>query len=118
MRNIFDSFILISSILLINTSVTGQSLQSIGIKTGVAVSNQTWEYIAIEEEINKNYLCGFYTAVSAEFFNFKYACLLLDAGYCRKGSTEKIEITTNDIPEGTGEFTNYDTKINFRMPRI
>ena len=52
--------------------VNGQIIKSVGIKGGISVANQTWNYKAINFTPNKDSRIGFYSAVSLELLQLKY----------------------------------------------
>ena len=93
--------------------VNGQVVKSIGIKGGVSVASQTWHYKSTDLTLKKDNRIGFYSAITLEFFKSKYLSLTTDFSYCEKGSTEKIQNTTVDMPEGDGTYKTYDTKFGY-----
>src|SRR5688572_33200026 len=82
----------------------GQVLKSIGLKGGMSMASQNWNYNAESITMNTHNRKGFYSTVSLEFLKSKYLSLTTDVGYCAKGSTEEVAETTNDLPEGDGTF--------------
>lgn len=99
--------------LLTVTLVSGQVIQSFGIKSGLSIANQTWYYKSLNLTLKKHYRQGFYSVVTLDFLQSKYFNITTDIGYCQKGNREKIANTTVNMPEGDGTYKNYDTKFNY-----
>ena len=91
----------------------GQVLKSIGLKGGVSVANQDWNYKSTTYTLNTENRNGFYSALTFEFLKSKYLSLSTDLGYCAKGSATEVMNTTNDLPEGDGTYETYDTKFDY-----
>src|SRR5687768_16875618 len=105
--------LLILSILSITIHVNGQALKSIGVKCGMSVANQTWNYEPFDITLKRDYRNGFCGSVMMEFFESNYLSLVTDIGYCAKGNSDKVLNTTTDMPEGNGTYKKYDTKFNY-----
>jgi opacity protein-like surface antigen len=109
MKRILILLLALTSSLIAN----GQVLKSIGIKGGMSIASQNWDYSPESITMNTDSRNGFYCAASLEFLKSKYFSLTTDLGYCVKGSSEEIEFTSNDLPEGDGNHKTYDTKFNY-----
>lgn len=109
MKRIFTTFIF----LLLSSIFYGQTVQSVGIKGGLSVANQTWFYKSINLTLKKDYRHGSYSALTLDFIKSKYFNITTDIGYCQKGCTEKIETTSVNNPEGMGVYKIYNTKFNY-----
>ncbi|MFZ4398665.1 MAG: outer membrane protein [Bacteroidales bacterium] len=97
--------------LLINCSLAySQIVKSIGIKTGVSLSNQDWLHTAFYDR-NFEVLPGVYGAITADIVSKEFWELSLDLGYYQsrsKNVRNKYSLNTQE--------TNYD--INFRFDFI
>jgi len=91
----------------------GQIINSVGIKTGLSVANQTWYYKSINMTLKKDYKLGLYSAMTVDFLKSKYFNITTDIGYCSKGNTEKVPNTSGFIPQGDGTYTTYNTMFNY-----
>ncbi|MEI6059885.1 MAG: outer membrane beta-barrel protein [Bacteroidota bacterium] len=97
-------------ILLLNILFSyGQVIGNIGIKAGVSLANMTDKYKIQSIDITDkyDYKAGIYSALTAEFFKGKFLSLAADIGFVQKGMQRKTEITTAQLPEGTGEYTTW-----------
>jgi hypothetical protein len=75
------------------TVVFSQSFKSIGIKSGLTLSKQIWNYVTIDNKIIKDNKQGFCLYLSSEFIDNKYFSLLVDAGFAQKGTSEPSPLT-------------------------
>ncbi|MBK7174976.1 MAG: hypothetical protein IPH84_17515 [Bacteroidales bacterium] len=57
---------LFTFVLLILSSAQAQVLESVGIKAGISLANQTWKYKSISKETAYDYKAGFCGILSAE----------------------------------------------------
>lgn len=92
---------------------SGQVIESIGIKGGISFSNQTYEYKTTGFTDKYDYKVGIYSVFSAELFKGKFLSLSTDLGFVQKGMQKKIEETTAEFPEGTGEYTTFKTTYGY-----
>ena len=90
----------------------GQLVNSIGVKGGISIANQEWDYKSIDSRIEKNNRTGIYSALSLEFFKSKNLSLITDIGFIEKGHKEDIEMTSADSPE-SGPIKTFDTKFSY-----
>lgn len=100
-------------ILASTTIVNGQVFQSIGIKTGVTIANQTWNLKSLNRTLDTESRNGFYGALTFDFFKSKYLSMTTDLGYYVKGNIQNIPNTTIEKPEGDGTYKSFDTKFDY-----
>ena len=91
----------------------GQTIESIGIKGGISLANQTWQIGTSSSATKYDYKAGLYCVLNAELFKGKYLSLSSDLGFVQKGMQQELEITTVEFPEGTGEYTTVKTTVNY-----
>lgn len=103
--------LVVLSLTMLNTNA--QILKSIGIKGGISLSNQTFESKTFEFKNDFDYKSGLYTAVSAEFFGSKHFSLVADLGFVQKGMQFRMQETTVQMPEGTGEYITEKNTLNY-----
>jgi hypothetical protein len=101
--------------LLINTLANGQTIQSIGLKNGLSIATQTWQYESIAKTLEQEYRQGLYSAFTLDFLQSKYFNITTDIGYCQKGAKDKTLNTSAANPEGDGTYKYLDTKFNYFM---
>ncbi len=107
-RNIILLFFFLATLI-----AKGQVFENIGIKAGCSVANQKWAYSLLQTTTQKDDKLGIYCVLTTELFKRKYMSLFIETGYVQKGSQEEVEVTTNDHPEGTGEYETFMTSINY-----
>lgn len=93
--------------------LNGQVIQSIGIKSGLCISNQEWHIKSLNKTLETENRTGFYSAVTLDFFKSKYFNFTTDIGYIQKGSQKKIPYTTVSMPEGDGTYVTNQTQFNY-----
>jgi len=101
-------------ILLLNVLYSkGQVIESLGIKGGISFANQTWEHGTPSSKTNYDYKPGLYSVLNAELFKGKFLSLSADLGFVQKGMQQKMEETTAEFPEGTGEYKIWKTTLAY-----
>src|ERR1035437_2639012 len=108
MKSLMILFLL--SVLAFNTK--GQVISNYGLKLGIGISNQSWDYQAIGNLDWKN-KTGLSARIFADFFNLPIFQLEGEIGYIRKGVTDKIPVTTEFQPFGTGELYTIDNGLDY-----
>jgi hypothetical protein len=93
-------------------SAQGQTVKSIGIKGGLSIANQPWQYKTINFTPQGYYKTGIYSVLTLELFQHKYLSLLTDLGFIQKGNQIEIEVTTTENPDG-GTLTKLKSTINY-----
>ncbi|MCB0743616.1 MAG: outer membrane beta-barrel protein [Ignavibacteriae bacterium] len=93
-------------------SVKSQIISNYGIKLGIAISNQTWDY---EDDFKMEFdsKLSFSPRIFVDIFNFPFWQLEGEFGYLRKGFKEKIPFTTPSQPDGTGEFITNNNSLDY-----
>jgi hypothetical protein len=91
----------------------GQVIESIGFKGGISISNQTYEFKRLGFTETYDYKVGVYSVFTAELFKGRFLSLLTDLGFVQKGMQQKIEVTTSEFPEGTGEYKIWKTTLGY-----
>jgi hypothetical protein len=109
MKTKLFTLILVISILYCN----GQVIESIGVKGGISISNQTYDYRSLGFTYKYDYKVGLYSALTAELFKGKYLSLSTDIGFVQKGMQQEVEEITAEFPEGTGEYIIWETTIGY-----
>ena len=89
-----------------------QILRSVGTKTGISISKQTWTFNSPDKTLKKDNRIGLNFALNLEWFNNDYVTLITDIGYIQKGFKEGIMMTTVDNPEG-GALKTLDTRFDY-----
>ncbi len=85
----------------------------IGIKPGLSLANQTWYMKVLDLEQDRNARTGLYLGACAEFGLSNQFSVVTDLGYIQKGSRMKVETTTVDQPDGTGNYYFIDYHFDF-----
>jgi hypothetical protein len=101
--------ILLAAILLIATSSTVSAVvrPKLGIKAGMAVANQQWEYNNILGNLDRDHSLGFVAGVFADLSLTPILSLCPEVLYVQKGSQIKAHYATyTDIDAGTITFTD------------
>ncbi len=97
----------------ITTSVIAQNFKSIAIKSGLTLSNQTWNYKTLGNSFKKDYRQGFGIFISPEFIDNKYFSFLIDAGYIQKGASEQFDIKSPAGTTGTNNAVILESNFNY-----
>jgi hypothetical protein len=90
-----------------------QAVKSIAIKAGVAWATQKNEFKNVEIDQDISYKTGLHLALNAEFLQHPFISILAEVGYTQKGNKQEIELSTAQMPEGTGEMRTYNTTFSY-----
>jgi hypothetical protein len=94
-------------------NVKCQILSGFGLKLGIGISNQSWDYQTEDFNMDFDNKLGISPRIFADFFNFPFLKIEAEIGYLRKGFEDKIPITTMAQPDGTGEFINMNITVDY-----
>lgn len=102
---------LIFMLILLSTSfISAQVIKSIGIKSGMALSNQKWQYSQFDQLFKVENHTGFYGVITADFITKPHWELSVDLGYYQNFGRVVNEITPYKLTEIGEEF---DMKYGF-----
>jgi hypothetical protein len=93
-----------------------QLIRTFGLKIGVASTNQTWDWTTQSGIVaNSTAQQGFDAGVYAEWLDMPLLSISTEIHYIQKGSDVKtnIMVTTEDHPDGTGQFYRYSTRVSY-----
>jgi hypothetical protein len=104
---------LVSFILIFSCQLYSQDKNTIGVKLGFINSEFEKNNSNASLDLFKKSRVGpsfdiFYKSPRYRFFNIEFSI-----GYMQKGAKDKIEITTPDFPNGTGEEIKIDYKLDY-----
>lgn len=102
----------VSLISLLPLFVTGQIVKSLGINSGVSISNQEWVYKSINRSLETNTIIGGYVSLYLEFLTTKHFSIRSEIGFCQKGNAQKVLLTTAENPEPSDEEI-FKTRFNY-----
>lgn len=92
--------------------VNSQIVNSFGIKIGGAKANQTWKR-SDNLASNLESRLGLDIAVFLEIIDIEFVGLLVEAHYIQKGFSQRFLITTEEHPDGTGEFFTLKPRVDY-----
>lgn len=90
-----------------------QVVKSIALKPGIVWANQKWEWINIQDIAEYKYKTGLHMGVNLEFLQHKFLSIIAEGGYIEKGMVQEIELTTPEMPEGSGEIKTFKTSFRY-----
>lgn len=97
--------IIMLSLLLISSSISySQIIKSIGVKSGITLSNQSWEDTRLSNDYVFNASPGIYEALSLDFMDKKYLQLSADIGLYQSASKSELSPFPSFTNEMMGEF--------------
>ncbi|AEV32304.1 hypothetical protein Oweho_1304 [Owenweeksia hongkongensis DSM 17368] len=106
---------LIIASLLVFTTIYSQAqiFNTVGVKSGVSVANQDWNYKSNFKGLESEFRTGLYIGITTEILKAKYFSLIADLGYIQKGMQFDVELTSESNPDGTGEMKTIDNRYDF-----
>lgn len=105
--------LILATFTLLSFASQAQFINNVGIKSGVSIANQDWENKYIYLDFENEYRTGLYLGVTYEMLKKEYFSLMADFGYVQKGTKFDLELTSENQPEGTGEFITVDNRYDF-----
>ena len=106
------TLILLFLLSVIAVSTEAQFISNYGIKLGVGISNQSWNYKETGE-LKWDNKTGISPRIFADFFNISFFQLEGEMGYLRKGFQTDLQITTTQNPEGTGDIKRLNNGLDY-----
>ncbi len=88
-----------------------QPIRQYGIKAGFSLATMKWVTAGITDNQIRNRL-GFDVGGFIEWFEDPLFSFISELDYVQKGMREDIPVTTEQYPDGTGEFFKYDCRID------
>ncbi len=106
---------LIIAALFIFSTTYGQAqfLDNIGLKSGISIANQKWDYKTSNTDLGNEWRTGLYIGISSEVLKREYFSLMVDLGYAQKGMQFDIELTSESNPDGNGIMKTIDNRYDF-----
>jgi len=107
----FTVAFLISLPVLLNAQV----IRNFGLKFGAARANQSWDYSSgiFQPDTDFDSRFGLDVGVFFESVSLQFVSVLVEAHYIQKGFIEKILVTTEENPDGTGEFMEFKPRVDY-----
>jgi len=105
--------ILVPAFLLLTFFSNAQMLKSLGAKSGITLSNQTWNYKTINNKIIKDNKKGICITANAELFDKKYASLIIDAAFVQKGAKEQFDIKSQAASSNANSALILESTFNY-----
>jgi len=99
-------------VLATSTIVSSQPIKRYGAKIGVTSATWNWKTDGSTVRGIDNRL-GLAIGVSVEWFHTSIFSLLTELHFVQKGMKENIPITTEQYPEGTGEFVKHNVRLDY-----
>jgi hypothetical protein len=97
-------------VLFLSQNIEAQIISKYGLKSGLTITSLKWENNPYFKFDNKN---GFNLGIFAEFLNYSFFNIVAELNYTQKGFVLKTEITSNEHPEGTGEFQIHPSRTDY-----
>lgn len=94
-----------------SNSVQAQALKSVGVKSGMAFSNQSWDYQSIGLQLQYDYQSSLPASLQAAWGLGSKFSLITEIGFLQKGYQRQMAAFTISEPDGTGEI-QVNTRFN------
>lgn len=121
-----QKLILATTLVILTTFCSqAQFFGNVGIKSGLSISSQDWDYKTTNIDLGTESRTGIYLGITTEMLKGKYFSLMADLGYIQKGMQFDVLVATESNPEGTDESKTLDNRYNlisfqsvakFRLP--
>lgn len=105
--------ILLSFFCVLTTCGYSQYIKSVGLKDGVILASQKWNYLSMNWTLDNQYRYGIDCGLSIEWIKESPVTLLTELHYLQKGMKDKVMVTTAQNPDGTGEYKTLLPEVNY-----
>jgi opacity protein-like surface antigen len=105
-------YLLLLLLFFISTS-QAQLIRGYGVKIGATLSKENWDYKDWEIDFKPDSRWGLNVGIFGEFLNIPYFSVVTEFNYVQKGMTAEILVRTVPNPDVTGEYFNYDSRIDY-----
>ena len=108
--------ILLFVILLESPIAMAQLVKSYGLKVGVDAATQSYDYHDhpyLHSSLNTSYRWGIAVGGELEFFEWPLLDISAELFYIQKGYSIPIELTSAQLPEGTGNFIAIQPRVDY-----
>jgi hypothetical protein len=90
-----------------------QLIRGYGIKAGFASTNQDWHYDIMSGSLNTDTRKGLDVGAFVEWLDIPLFSVVTEVHYIQKGFTQKIAVTNEDYPDGTGEYVTHSAELDY-----
>ena len=109
MRN----YLLLLFIIFSFSNLSAQFIRGWGIKAGMTISNQTWDYSSsLDIDFETEDKIGLNVGLFMEILDLPFFSIVTELNYIQKGMELALPRTTADYPTANG-FVNWDTRIDY-----
>lgn len=105
-------YLILLLIFFVSTS-HAQLIRGYGFKAGATLASEDWDYKQLNVNFNPDSRWGLNLGVFSEFLNIPYFSVVAELNYVQKGMKIVLPVTTISNPDGTGEYYNYDSRIDY-----
>jgi opacity protein-like surface antigen len=110
MKNLYLIMILFS----IASSTQAQFIRAYGIKLGITSANYNWDYIPSAGFVfDPDNRVGLNVGVFTELLDNPIFSIIAEINYMQKGMKEELEKSSNEFPDGIGEFFTWNMRTDY-----
>ncbi len=105
--------VVMSFMFLIHSSATPQLVRFVGIKSGLAITNQDWKYLQFGNGIGSQNRSGLDIGAFVEWLNIPIFSVSTELHYIQKGIKLELPVTTEQFPEGNGTYVTFSPRVDY-----
>lgn len=99
-------------VFIIQVTSFSQPIRTIGMKVGAVFASQTWNYATIPD-LDTQRRWGIDLGFYLEWLNMPVFSFSTEIHYVQKGMKESLPITTEQNPDGTGEYLTRSPRVDY-----
>ncbi len=103
----------IAFLLIIQSAGSAQIIRTIGVKGGAVSATQSWDYASPFTGFDTERRWGIDIGVFVEWLNLPVFSLSSEVHYIQKGMKLSLPITTEQNPDGTGEYWTRSPRVDY-----
>jgi len=107
------SKLLLTLLLLIAATSSGQIIRAFGVKGGPLLASQTWDYAAPASDLETESRWGIDAGLFIEWLRIPVLSVSSEVHYVQKGMEVRFLLTSEQYPEGRGEYLTRSPRIDY-----
>jgi opacity protein-like surface antigen len=109
------TFMMVAIFTLISSRADSQLIRSYGAKIGITEASQDWKYTGAlsDLKIYDKSRTGLDIGGYVEWLDLAVLSIITEAHYIQKGCKDEFEVTTVEMPQGTGETKLHTPRIDY-----
>ena len=90
-----------------------QPIKNIGLKAGLAFTNQAWKYSFMDSDLPTKTRLGLDIGIAVEWLKDSPVTIMTELHFVQKGMKDELIVTTEQYPNGTGQTIAKQPRVDY-----